>query len=233
MEDQNVAPQQEAVQADTAPAQPAQQEQQAQVSQEPVQNTQVEQETQTQTQSVPQGTAETQTEPSQTNSLYEQPDISQFMPSQSTAPIQADEDGYIDPNKFYQQVMNDVQSKLAFQKSEERAWAQIEKKYPEITSDSDLRDLVHATRLNDVTRGGKGDLDNAAGKVFGKLQNYQSKGKAQAQVSESVQKSATLQTQTANTNQPTKDSDLIERMSRGDSTASETLISRWLEEGKL
>lgn len=232
MEEQNVAPQQEAVQAEPAAAQQAPQEQPTQVPQEPVQTQQVE-ETQSQPEPVAQTTEQTQTAPSQTNSYYEQPDISQFMAQPVTQPIQPDEDGYIDPNKFYQQVMSDVEQKLAFQKSEERAWAQIEQKYPDIKSDADLRELVHAARLNDVTRGGKGDLNDAAGKVFAKLQNYQSKGKAQAQVSETVQKSATLQTQTANTNQPTKDSDLIERMSRGDSTASETLISRWLEEGKI
>jgi len=232
MEEQNVAPQQETVQAEPAAAQQAPQEP---VQQEPVQQAQPVQEQTQQTQSEPvaQPTQETQTEPSQTNSYYEQPDISAFMAPPAAPTIQPDEDGYIDPNKFYQQVMNDVEQKLQFQKSEERAWAKIEQKYPDIKSDKDLRDLVHAARLNDVTRGGKGDLNDAAGKVFEKLQNYQSKGKAQAQVSETVQKSANLQTQTANTNQPTKDADLIERMSRGDSTASETLISRWLEEGKI
>jgi len=232
MEEQNVAPQQETVQAEPAAAQQAPQEP-TQVPQEPVQQVQPVQE-QTQTQSEPAAQpAETQKEPSQTNNYYEQPDISQFMAPQQPATIAPDEDGYIDPNKFYHQVMNSVEQKLAFQKSEERAWSQIEQKYPDIKSDADLRELVHAARLNDVTRGGKGDLNDAAGKVFAKLQNYQSKGKAQAQVSETVQKSATLQTQTANTNQPTKDSDLIERMSRGDSAATETLISRWLEEGKI
>lgn len=159
-------------------------------------------------------------------------DISQYLtPSQPQ--IQPDEDGYIDPNKFYNTVMQDVERKLEFQRQEQRNWQKIEKQYPEIVEDKELRDLVHAARLNDVTRGGKGDLDAAAKTVFGKLQAYKSQGKAQAQISETVQKSATLQTQTAKPAANNSDSDLIDRMSRGDKVASETLISKWLEEGKL
>ena len=159
-------------------------------------------------------------------------DISQFLnPSQPQ--IQPDEEGYIDPNKFYQTVMQDVERKLEFQRTEERNWQKVEKQYPEIVEDKELRDLVHAARLNDVTRGGKGDLEAAAKQVFNKLQAYKSQGKAQAQISETVQKSATLQTQTAKSTPATTDSDLIDRMSRGDKVASETLISKWLDEGKL
>jgi hypothetical protein len=163
---------------------------------------------------------------------YQDVDISQFM-AQPQPQIQPDEDGYIDPDKFYTSVMQSVEQKIAFQSQEQRAWQDLEQKHPEIKQDKDLRELVHAARLNDVTRGGNGNLDAAAQKVLGKLKSYQSKGKAQAQVSESVQKSATLQTQTATNTETNADSQLIDRMSRGDETASETLISRWLDEGKL
>ena len=175
-----------------------------------------------------------QTAPSQEVKSYQDytSDISQFL-SPTQPQLQPDEEGYIDPNKFYQTVMQDVERKLEFQRAEERNWQKIEKQYPEIVEDKELRDLVHAARLNDVTRGGKGDLDAAAKQVFGKLQAYKSQGKAQAQISETVQKSATLQTQTAKPAPSTSDSDLIDRMSRGDKVASETLISKWLEEGKL
>lgn len=177
--------------------------------------------------STPQPTAD---EPSQIQDYTN--DISQFInPSQPQ--IQPDEDGYIDPNKFYQTVMQDVNRTLEFQRQEERNWQKVEKQYPEITQDKELRDLVHAARLNDVTRGGKGDLEAAAKTVFGKLQAYKSQGKAQAQISETVQKSATLQTQSAKPAPNNSDSDLIDRMSRGDKIASETLIAKWLDEGKL
>jgi hypothetical protein len=226
MEDQNEAPQQEAPQTEEVvdnQGQPA---------------PQVDDTTQTET---PQ--TETTQEPSQTTESNEQPqqqysqdysdlDISPYMAPQQPN-IQPDEDGYIDPNKFYQAVMQDVEQKLSFQQHEQKAWSKVEQQYPEIKEDPDLRELVHSARLNDVTRGGKGDLNAAADKVFGKLKTYQSRGKAQAQVSEKVQKSATLQTQTATNTNQNADTDLIDRMSRGDEVASETLISKWLEEGKL
>lgn len=217
MEDNNAAPQ-EPVQADQPVTEPTPTPVDD-ASQQPAPD-------QTQIQEEPQ----TQPEPSQTQTV-QQPTIPYFPPQ--SPQIEPDEDGYIDPNKFYQAVMSDVESRMQFQEQEKRSWAQVEEKYPEIKQDPDLRDLVHSARLNDVTRGGAGDLTAAAEKVFGKLQSYQSKGKAQAQVSEKVQQSATLQTQTANTANQNSDANLIDRMSRGDETASEALISKWLADGKL
>ena len=65
------------------------------------------------------------------------------------------------------------------------------------------------------------------------MQSYQARGKAQAQVSEKVQKSAALQNTTANNVDTSKDADLMERMSRGDSNSRDALIEKWLNEGKL
>jgi hypothetical protein len=165
-------------------------------------------------------------------------DIRQFSQTQPQQPqFTPDEDGYIDPNQFYNRVLADaearIEQKLQFQESERKAWQSVETKYPEIQQDPELRDLVNAQRLADVARGGKGDLNQIAGKVLGKIQSYQTKGKAQAQVSEKVQKSAGLQQATSNRTDTGKDSDLIDRMSRGDESAKEQLISEWLESGKL
>lgn len=228
MEEQNVnQPADTSAQTETPePAQTTQPE----VAEEKTERPEPVQPTETQTAQPTQEVQQTQ-EPLQSENDY-QPDISQFL-APSTTNIQPDEDGYIDPNKFYNSVMQDVERKLEFQRQEERAWRNVEKQYPEIVEDKELRDLVHAARLNDVTRGGKGDLNTAAKQVFNKLQAYKSQGKAQAQISETVQKSATLQTQTAKPAPANSDSDLIDRMSRGDKVASETLISKWLEEGKI
>lgn len=188
-------------------------------------------------------TAETQSEePTSEAPIQQEPevnyDLTRFLQPQPQAPqFTPDEDGYIDPNQFYNKVLADaearIEQKLAFQESERRAWQAIENKYPEIKEDSELRDIVNAQRLADVARGGAGDLNAIAGKVLGKIQSYQTRGKAQAQISEKVQKSASLQQSTANNVDSNKDSDLLDRMSSGDTTAADQLISEWLDAGKL
>lgn len=182
---------------------------------------------------------ETQTEVEQVQQVEELPeyDITQYLQQPSVPEFKADDSGYIDPKEFYAQVMRDAEArmeqKLRFQESEKRLWASIENKYPEIKEDSDLRDILNNQRIADVANGGKGDLNKIAERFFGKLSTYQAKGKAQAQVSEKVQKSAALESSTANTTDTGKDSDLMERMSRGDQSARDQLIADWLASGKI
>lgn len=159
-------------------------------------------------------------------------DMRQYMQPQAQQ-VTPDADGYIDPEAYRQSILAEVKQTIAFEKSEEKAWASVENKYPEIKADKELRDLVEAQRLADVARGGAGNLSKIAEKVVGKMKSYQQQGKAQAQVSETVQQSAGLQTATANQVDSSKDSDLIERMSRGSEEAQHELISEWLAQGKI
>lgn len=178
-------------------------------------------------------------QPVQTETTAELPeyDITQYIQQESVPEFQADENGYIDPKQFYAQVLRDAENRmeqrLKFQESERKLWSQVENKYPEIKEDSELRDMLNAQRIADVTNGGKGDLSSIADKFIGKLQNYQNKGKVQAQVSEKVQKSASLESSTANNVSSSKDNDLMERMSNGDKNARDQLISEWLSSGKI
>lgn len=165
-------------------------------------------------------------------------DLTQFLqPQQETPKFVPDEDGFIDPNKFYQQVkadaVNELRQEMKFQESERKAWAAIEKKYPEIKEDPELRDILNAQRIADVASGGKGDLNQVASKLLGKINSYKTMGKAQAQVSEKVQKSAALQQNTANNVDSNKDNERLSRMSNGDTSAADELIAEWLEAGKL
>lgn len=183
-----------------------------------------------------------ETQPAQEPAPSQEParqdfDISQYMPTQPAQPnIQVDEDGYIDPNQFYNTVLQDaearIEEKLRFQEQERRAWEQVEGKYSEIKSDSELRDIINSQRLADVARGGKGDLSAIADKVVSKLQSYQQQGKAQAQVSEKVQKSAALQQGTANQPAP-DDSELLSRLGSGDENAQAQVIQQLMDAGKL
>lgn len=173
-------------------------------------------------------------EPSQQTQAYDPADIdiSQYAPQQ-VQQVQPDEDGYIDPQAYRQSILQEVKQTLAFEKQEAKAWEAIENKYSDIKDDRELRDLVEAQRLADVARGGTGNLSKIADQVMGKITSYQQKGKVQAQVSETVQKSAGLQTATANKVDSSKDGDLIERMSRGDEAAQHELISSWIADGKI
>ena len=165
-------------------------------------------------------------------------DLTQFLqPQQEQPKFVPDEDGFIDPNKFYQQVkadaVNELRQEMKFQEAERKAWAAIEKKYPEVKEDPELRDILNAQRIADVASGGKGDLNQVASKLLGKINSYKTIGKAQAQVSEKVQKSASLQQNTATNVASNKDNERFDRMSNGDISAADELIAEWLESGKL
>lgn len=165
-------------------------------------------------------------------------DITQFLQNNTAEPdIAVDENGYIDPKDFYNKVLSEaearIERKLQFQEAERKLWHSVENKYPEIKEDPELRDILNAQRIADVASGGKGDLNKIAEKLLGKIQSYQAKGKVQAQVSEKVQKSAALETNSNNDTGKGNSSDLMERMSRGDQSARNQLISDWLSEGKI
>lgn len=159
-------------------------------------------------------------------------DITQFM-DVDDEPIQADDEGFIDPVAYEQRIMQKIDKKMQFQNQERAAWAQVEQKYPDIAKDPDMRDLLQGQRLADVARGGKGDLTQIADRVMSKFGQYRSEGKAQAQVSERVQKSAALQDTSANNVSQDKTADLLSRMSSGDNDASVDLVQQWMNEGKL
>ena len=165
-------------------------------------------------------------------------DITQYLQDASPEPeITPDENGFIDPKDFYNKVLTAaearIERKMKFQEAERKLWQSVENRYPEIREDSELRDILNSQRIADVASGGKGDLNKIADKLLGKIQSYQAKGKVQAQVSEKVQKSAALETNSNNNTDTGKSADLMERMSRGDQGARNELISQWLADGKI
>lgn len=214
---------------------------QTEVTETPTQETNVpSQEVESTQVETPESTTETSTstEPvSEPTTEYPEYDITQYLRQEETPSFTTDDTGYIDPKEFYSQVMRDVENrmeqKLRFQEAEKKVWSSIEAKYPEVKEDSDLREILNNQRIADVASGGKGDLNKIAERLFGKLQTYQAKGKAQAQVSEKIQKSAALESSTANTADTNKDADLMSRMRGGDQQARDELIASWLSSGKI
>ncbi len=213
-----------------------------------VQETEIVEEQPTQTQEVeateqevPAETPTESTEPTVEEPLQAEEPVAEEYPYYPPAPqapnFEPDQDGFIDPNAFYQKVkadaVNELREEMKFQESERKAWSSVENKYPELKEDKELKDLLHSQRLADVAQGGRGDLNKVAERLFNKLNGYKAQGKVQAQVSEKVQKSAGLAKSTANSVDNTGDNELIERMSRGDQGARDSLIEQWLNEGKL
>lgn len=166
-----------------------------------------------------------------------QEELAYYQKQQVQTPNFETDDGFIDPAKFYNQVkadaLKELREELRFEATEKKVWGKIEEKHPELKTDAELRDLLNAQRIADVAQGGNGDLNRISDKFFGKLNSYKIQGKAQAQVSEKIQKSASLSTQTNNTVQTNANNDLMDRMSRGDQVAKEQLIEQWLADGKL
>lgn len=159
------------------------------------------------------------------------PDYSSILDQQNPG-IQPDENGYIDPNEFYGKVMQNVEAKMRFRDQESRDWQKIEKKYPDVAKDPELRKMIVNQRIADVVQGGNGRLSNIADNLMGRIQKAQSEGKTEAQVSERVQKSASLASPTSNKT-PRRQDDLVSRIEGGDRQATRDLMSQWLEEGKI
>ena len=58
-------------------------------------------------------------------------DMRQYMQPQAQQ-VTPDADGYIDPEAYRQSILAEVKQTIAFEKSEEKAWASVENKYSEI-----------------------------------------------------------------------------------------------------
>lgn len=146
--------------------------------------------------------------------------------------FEAQEDGSVDPYQVAQQIEERLLNNMKFQKQEERAWAKIEAKHPEIKNDRDLRELILNQRVAEAVQGKEGNLSKIADRLVGRMRTAKSEGRADANTSTKVQKAASLETNTANTG-GTKSNDLMERISNGDKYAAQDLLGQWLSEGKL
>lgn len=181
--------------------------------------------------------AEEVSEPSQTNSepepSEEEPSYSYELPyQQPQIELQPDEDGTVNPNDLLSAIDQRMDEKLKFQQQEQRAWRQVEQKYPQISESKDLRDMLHNIRVGNVVQGGEADLVKIADNMFGQLGAAKSQGRADASVSRKVQKAASLETATANSGEP-KSSQALDRIASGDNAAAESLLSEWISEGKI
>jgi deoxyribodipyrimidine photolyase len=112
-------------------------------------------------------------------------------------PVQAEEDGSIDPNVFAQNILGQTQNII----QDERNWNKALRKYPELDEDKDLERAVKGYRNSALVEDGEIiTYEEAAERVIGKfkkqseknIQKAEEKGRTEAQTSERIQERAVL-----------------------------------------
>lgn len=145
--------------------------------------------------------------------------------------VQPNDEGFIDPVAYKEQIKAEVREDLQFQERERRAWQKLEERYPELKTDKEARQLVLAKRLFDVQNGGSGSLLSAGKSVMGRETRAKQAGKADAQVSIKQQQSAGVSRATAP--RDTSQDDVRDLLRSGDSSAIQDVVKSMLESGKI
>ncbi len=148
-----------------------------------------------------------------------------------TQNVQPNDEGYIDPIAYKEQIKAEVRDDMKFQAREQRAWQKLEERYPELKTDKEARQLVLAKRMFDVQNGGNGSLLSAGKSVMGRVTAAKQAGKADAQVSIKTQQSAGVSRATAP--RDTSQSDIRDRLRSGDSNAIQDVVKNMLEKGSI
>lgn len=156
---------------------------------------------------------------------------SSFSQQQQPQNVQPNDEGYIDPVAYKEQIKAEVREEMKFQERERRAWQKLEERYPELKTDREARQLVLAKRLFDVQNGGNGSLLSAGKAVMGRDTRAKQAGKADAQVSIKQQQSAGVSRATAP--RDTSQSDIRDRLRSGDSGAIQDAVKSLLDQGKI
>ncbi len=186
------------------------------------------------------------TEPSQVNEGAEAPEPeeqeeeSDFDPlasygqyNQQQYQIPASEDGTVDPYQLMAAMEQRFDEKLRFQRQEESMWKKVEKKYPDVRSDKQTREILLSMRIANAVQGRETNMMKLADQLYGRTKDARSQGRAEANVSKKVQKAASLESATSNTGGNEKSDDRMDRIASGDKGAANDLLSQWLEEGKI
>ncbi len=109
-----------------------------------------------------------------------------------------DADGNVDPIGYAkwvneqadQRVERKLNERSQREKAERMDWQEAEKAYPELKSDTELRDIVESIRNNGILTGNFVTMKQAADRALGRLKTAEQSGIKKAQVSETIQKVA-------------------------------------------
>lgn len=162
-----------------------------------------------------------------------------FDPAQQTADVlypstynfEPAEDGSVDPNTIANQIEGKLLQKIAFQQQETRAWNSIDKKWGDQMTPR-RRDLILNTRIANAVAGKDTKLTSIANDIMREFTSAKGEGRADANITRKVTKAASLETGSSNTG-GAKNNDVLDRIASGDKTATESLLSQWMSEGKI
>lgn len=137
-----------------------------------------------------------------------------------------------DPAAYAEMLKDDLREESKFRNTEVRSWQTLEKEFPEIRTNADLRENILARRIYNAQNGIKGDLLSAGRQVLQPNNDARAEGKADAQVGIEIQERAGTNRAT----QPRSDqgqSDLLTQYRRGDQTAGQKMVEKMLDDGKI
>ncbi len=161
---------------------------------------------------------------------YEPVDYSQFRNNDTQIPV--NDDGTVDPVAFRNQLKQELRDEMRFERQEERNWQAVEKRHPQLRDDKEIREILLNQRIANAIQGKETNLVKLADRLYGRVDRAKSEGRAQANVSQRVQKAASLETATANSGEDKSDK-LYDRIIGGDKGAASDLLGQWLEQGKI
>jgi hypothetical protein len=140
-----------------------------------------------------------------------------------------------DPAGYADFIDNDLREKQQFRNTEIRNWQALEKEFPEVKTDPELRQNILARRLLNVqTTGQDSGLIEAGRQVLAPITAARTAGKTDAQVSIEEQQTAGVN----NGSQPRDEQtasrdDLMTKFRRGDATAGQSLVEQMLKDGTI
>lgn len=145
--------------------------------------------------------------------------------NQSTQEVKPDENGFIDPNKYKEQIKNEMRQELEWRESERKDWEYTVNKHPEIAKDEDLIMAIKGMRQSALLNGQLLSSSEAAEKLFKKIDKASVKAEQEgihkAQVSERIVDRAQMVEPSAAKNDNSELDDLKERMSYADHKTSD------------
>lgn len=138
--------------------------------------------------------------------------------------LPTDENGLVDLNAYaeamkqrdmglIEQARAAARQEFNEQRQEERAWSKAVNKYPQLKENRELRDLIHMTRMGHIVDGKNPTPLQIADQLFKHLGTAKTEGYQQAKTTETIQKSASLETASQPANNETKKEQLFKKIS--------------------
>lgn len=157
--------------------------------------------------------------------------VSQYSTYKPQYDFQPGDDGSIDPYQVADAIRNDVLQQVRFEQQEVKAWQQIDQKYGDKLSPT-RRQMILDRRVANAINGRDAHIGKVADEIMREFGDAKNQGRAEATTSRKVQQAASLESATANQGD-TGQSNILDRISRGDKGAETELFTSWLEQGKI